>query len=124
MLYPQESDLRERLKSNIWNKNDILSLKKFSDLRYYSKEALYQYRNEQIIDKWIDIAKSLEIYTDDELYQEYIPLTYKIKEKILQSETIKVNTYSDVIDIDEKEFKSFVKKFKEKKSIYKVVNKK
>ena len=99
MLYPQESDLRERLKSNIWNKNDILSLKKFSDLRYYSKEALYQYRSEQIIDKWIDIAKSLEIYTDDELYQEYIPLTYKIKEKILQSETIKVSEKRLIDDI-------------------------
>ncbi len=83
-LYPLENDTRKHLQVYIWNTNDVSTIKKFSDLRYYSKEALYQHRDEKRLNRWIEIAEYLREYTKNEDYDEYLDIVYQLKEKILQ----------------------------------------
>jgi HD-GYP domain-containing protein (c-di-GMP phosphodiesterase class II) len=83
-LYPLENDTRKHLQLHIWNTNDVSTIKKFSDLRYYSKEALYQHRDEKRLNNWIEIAKYLKDHTKNKDYEEYLNIVYQLKDKILQ----------------------------------------
>ncbi len=87
-LYPLENNMRKELQKKIWNSNDISTIKKFSDLRYYSKEALYQHKDEKRLNQWIAIAQYLKEHTKNKDYDEYLKVMYKLKENILQINTI------------------------------------
>jgi HD-GYP domain-containing protein (c-di-GMP phosphodiesterase class II) len=87
-LYPLENSLRKTLQSYIWNTNDISTIKNFADLQYYSKEALYQHKDEQRLDKWISKALYLKNHTKRKEYEKYLEIAYKLKNYILKINAI------------------------------------
>ena len=52
-LYPEENRTRVEIQQHLLEKNNIAQIKALSDLRYYSKEMLYQHGNEATLQKWL-----------------------------------------------------------------------
>lgn len=52
-LYPEENRARLEIQEHILKTNSIDQIKALSDLRYYSKETLYQHGNEATLQKWL-----------------------------------------------------------------------
>jgi len=87
-LYPLENSLRKTLQSYIWESDDISTIKHFADLKYYSKEALYQHRDEIYLKKWIDKAIYLKEHTKKREYEDYINVAKQLEDKILKINSI------------------------------------
>lgn len=58
-LYPQENSMRVAIQTHILKHQSIEQIKALSDLRYYSKETLYQHSNEVTLNKWLASIASL-----------------------------------------------------------------
>lgn len=52
--YPLENDIRKSLDLKIQELKDDELYRLFSDIKYYSKETLYQYRDEKTLNKWLE----------------------------------------------------------------------
>jgi response regulator RpfG family c-di-GMP phosphodiesterase len=52
-LYPEENRARLEIQEHLLHKNQLGLIKALSDLRYYSKETLYQHGNEATLQKWL-----------------------------------------------------------------------
>ena len=52
--YPLENDIRKSLDLKIQELKDYELYRLFSDIKYYSKETLYQYRDEKTLNKWLE----------------------------------------------------------------------
>lgn len=53
IVYPLENQIRKELDLKIASLKSYEIFKLFSDVEYYSKEALYQYRDKKTLDKWL-----------------------------------------------------------------------
>jgi hypothetical protein len=60
--YPIENRIRKSLDLEIQKLKDYELYKLFSEVKYYSKEALYQYRNRLTLNKWIN---SIELFKNN-----------------------------------------------------------
>ena len=87
-LYPEENNLRKVLQSFIWNTKDVSTIKNFSDLKYLSKEALYQHKDKETLDKWIEKAEYLKEHTKKVEYEDYLKIANKLKEYVLATNYI------------------------------------
>ena len=65
--YPIENDIRKSLDLKIQELKDYELYRLFSDVKYYSKETLYQYRNQITLDKWL---KKIELFNEKYNHQE------------------------------------------------------
>ncbi|MDD3007307.1 MAG: HD domain-containing protein [Arcobacter sp.] len=65
--YPIENDIRKSLDLKIQELKDYELYRLFSDVKYYSKETLYQYRNQITLDKWL---KKIELFKEKYNHQE------------------------------------------------------
>lgn len=65
-LYPEENRARMEIQEHILQNNRIEQIKALSDLRYYSKETLYQHGNEATLQKWLSPINLLIDLTQDE----------------------------------------------------------
>jgi len=100
--YIKEKEIRQKI-DNMLTKNDNMSwTKSFADIKYYSKEALFQYQDEEHLNLWLTSAKQLEEETDFKILGEYVKLikiftvdTLKIKE-IKTNESILFSKLSSV----------------------------
>lgn len=52
-LYPEENRARLEIQEHLLHNNHLDQIKALSDLRYYSKETLYQHGNEATLQKWL-----------------------------------------------------------------------
>ncbi|VAY87930.1 RESPONSE REGULATOR PROTEIN-CheY-like nd an HD-GYP domain [hydrothermal vent metagenome] len=52
-IYPIEKKEREYMEKIILSKDDIVMVREFGYLQYYSKETLYQYRNKKALNNWL-----------------------------------------------------------------------
>ena len=52
-LYPEENRIRLEIQEHVLQTNRIEQIKALSDLRYYSKETLYQHGNVATLQKWL-----------------------------------------------------------------------
>ncbi len=86
--YPQESRLRNTIEERVYAKNSKELLKIFSNIKYYSKEALFQHRNKEYVDKWVAFAKELHNYSISNI-DAYIQIASELGGYVLQIETIK-----------------------------------
>lgn len=109
VLYPKENSARIVIKERILQNNRIEQIKALSDLRYYSKEMLYQHGDEATLQKWLTPIDILINATKDETdlnenllhYKEIVRViaekAMKIEEtKIIENATI--NKASEVLD--------------------------
>ncbi len=53
-IYPKENTTRKSLQELIFKTNNLQLIQEFGNLRYYSKETLYQHKDKSRFQKWID----------------------------------------------------------------------
>ncbi|WP_128983274.1 HD family phosphohydrolase, partial [Halarcobacter ebronensis] len=96
--YPKENLLRENIEKDILKTEDIFLIKNFSDIKYYSKEVLFQYKEKKYLDTWIKKIQSLsEVYNNKKL-DEYLNTVktlgdYAIQLNILEIEEESLQNY-------------------------------
>lgn len=113
-LYPEENNARVKIKEHILEHNHIEQIKALNDLRYYSKEMLYQHGDEETLQKWLAPIDKLITTTQkdaDELHTtmlHYKELVRVIAEQAMKIEEINVlenttiNQASEVLDDNKK----------------------
>ncbi|WP_419763531.1 MAG: adenylate/guanylate cyclase domain-containing protein [Arcobacter sp.] len=52
-IYPKENEKRKLLQELIFKTNNLTLIQEFGNLRYYSKETLYQHKDTKTFQKWI-----------------------------------------------------------------------
>ncbi len=60
-IYPKENLLRNKIEQTIMHSKNIEHIKILSNIKYYSKEALFQHKNKEYLKKWINEIKKLNI---------------------------------------------------------------
>ncbi|WP_263832337.1 HD-GYP domain-containing protein [Sulfurospirillum oryzae] len=113
-LYPQENNRRVEIQDHILHNNRIDQIKALSDLRYYSKEMLYQHGNDATMQKWlVPIDKLIEATQNDsgDLHENlihYKEVVRTIAEKAIKIEETKlienttIDQASEVLDDNKK----------------------
>ncbi|QKF83514.1 HD-GYP domain-containing protein [Halarcobacter ebronensis] len=102
--YPKENLLRENIEKDILKTEDIFLIKNFSDIKYYSKEVLFQYKEKKYLDTWIEKIQALsEVYNNKKLSK------YLDTVKTLGDYVIKLN----VLEIEEESLQN---------NIYEIIN--
>ncbi len=99
---PIEKSLRNQLEVKILNTKNLSLVKHFGDIKYYSKETLYQYRDIKSLERWLN-----KIYIVNETYhnksiQNYINTvkeigSYTIRIKNIELEEAKL--INDILEI-------------------------
>jgi len=76
--YPIENTYRKNLDFKIQELRDFELYRLFSEIKYYSKETLYQYKNQITLDKWLNkIELFKEKYNNQEI-EEYQQIVTKV----------------------------------------------
>lgn len=60
-LYPEENRARLHIQEHVLAHNNVAQIKALSDLRYYSKETLYQHSDEKTLQKWLFAVQALSV---------------------------------------------------------------
>jgi len=89
--YVLEKNLRENIEAKIQRTNNDSWMKAFADIRYYSKEALFQYQDDKHLTQWLDKTKELQEKTNIKTLDEYISLIETFTVDILEIKEIKNN---------------------------------
>ena len=93
-LYPHEKSVRIEIETIVLANNSIEQIKELSNLRYYSKEMLYQHGNEETLQKWLLPVRQLSIATTQPLLGEklalYEGIIQNIGEKAIGIENAKI----------------------------------
>jgi HD-GYP domain-containing protein (c-di-GMP phosphodiesterase class II) len=76
--YPIENDSRKSLDLKIQELKDFELYRLFSEIKYYSKETLYQYRNQITLDKWINKIELFKKKYNNEEVEEYKQIVTKV----------------------------------------------
>ncbi|WP_041955956.1 HD-GYP domain-containing protein [Sulfurospirillum arsenophilum] len=113
-LYPQENSTRVKIQEHILANNRIDQIKALSDLRYYSKEMLYQHGDEATLHKWLVPIDKLIDTTQNEVRDlredllQYKEVVRAIAEKAMKIEETKlvetttIDKASEVLDDNKK----------------------
>ncbi|MBP1681387.1 MAG: 3'3'-cGAMP-specific phosphodiesterase 2 [Proteobacteria bacterium] len=94
-LYPEENRARIEIQEHILQHNRIEQIKALSDLRYYSKETLYQHGNEATLQKWlspIDLLIDLTQHEKGDVHENlrhYREIVSSIADKAIKIEQTK-----------------------------------
>jgi HD-GYP domain-containing protein (c-di-GMP phosphodiesterase class II) len=76
--YPIENELRKKLEHEIAERKNFNLSQLFGDVRYYSKEVLYQKRDKETFDKWLGKIELLKHYFDNSDTQRYLEIVGKV----------------------------------------------
>ena len=76
--YPIENRLRKELEENILESRNYEWYKIFSAIKYYSKETLYQYRDEKTLDKWLKNIEILLKNHETNRVKDYLQIVNKV----------------------------------------------
>lgn len=87
--YPQESYLRNILENSIVETKNIELLKELSNIKYYSKEMLFQHKNREYLTKWLDSIKNLQQNYQHNLFNQYFETAQILGEYVLKLESLK-----------------------------------
>jgi len=102
--YPKENILRTNLEQDILKTKNIRLIKSFSDIKYYSKEVLFQYKEKEYLDTWIEKIESLSNSYENRKIKDYLEIV-----KIIGDYVIRLN----ILELNEKSLQ---------KTIYEIVN--
>jgi len=82
--YPTESTIRNDLETTILKTKNIDLIKDFGDIKYYSKEMLFQHQNEEYFTKWLDEITLLQKLHPSIDYMPYYSIAKQVGNYILQ----------------------------------------
>ncbi len=82
--YPIENDIRKKLDEDIRQIRDYELSQIFADVKYYSKEALYQKRDKETFDKWIQKIELLKNNYDNIETKNYLQIVQKVGSYIIE----------------------------------------
>ncbi len=90
--YPLENNTRKVLEEEVLKTKDLITIKKFSDVKYYSKEVLFQYREQKYLDKWLDRIYEFQKSYNSSLVNEYIGVVkeiggYAVSRKLIEEKS-------------------------------------
>lgn len=98
--YPIENELRLKLNHEISERKDFNLSQLFGDVRYYSKEVLYQKRDKETFDKWLGKIQLLKNSLNIIDTQKYLEIVTKVG-----SDVVKIKNIEDQeFDIRNKSF--------------------
>ncbi len=86
-IYPKENILRKRIEKSIMKSKNIENIKILSNVKYYSKEVLFQHKNQKYLNKWLKEIEKI----DTNIYG--VVKEYKLVAKTIGSYAIKLNNY-------------------------------
>jgi response regulator RpfG family c-di-GMP phosphodiesterase len=100
--YPQESYLRNILENSIMKTKNIEVFKELSNVKYYSKEMLFQHKNREYLTKWLHSIKNLQQNYQHEILDQYFQTAqtlggYVLKLEFLNKEEISIQNEIDNI---------------------------
>lgn len=111
--YPLENKMRKELDIKIAELKNYEIFRLFSEVEYYSKEALYQYRDKKTLDKWLLRIELLKNNYEKEDLEKYLELVKKVGNGVVElkniedKELIFRNNILDVINLN-KEHSSLI----------------
>jgi len=76
--YPIENELRKKLEHEIAERKNFNLSQLFGDVRYYSKEVLYQKRDKETFDKWLGKIELFKDNFDNSDTQKYLEIVKKV----------------------------------------------
>lgn len=98
-LYPKENEARKKIEGEIIEKKNFALLKDFSDVKYYSKEFLFQKRDEESYNKWILRIELLGTKYPTIQLQEYFAIVKDIGSAVLVNEALILEEHKIVDNI-------------------------
>jgi len=81
--YPIENQIRKDLDLKIQELKSYKLFKLFSDVKYYSKETLYQYKNQITLNKWIEKIELLQAEYNQPEIDEYKQIVSKLGNQVV-----------------------------------------
>ena len=87
-IYATENSMRKKLEIIISRFKNIETTKAFGYLQYYSKETLYQHKDEKTLQKWLNQIEILYKKHDVDELKEYLKIVKKIGSYIINIQTI------------------------------------
>ena len=99
-----EKNYRKLIENNISGKN-IAVTEAFGYLQYYSKETLYQYRNENSLNSWLKQIDKIKKYSDNKSIRDYQNIVKDIGSYVINIRTIEnkeLNLEGYILSIIEK----------------------
>lgn len=98
--YPIENELRKKLDHEISERKDFNLSQLFGEVKYYSKEVLYQKRDKETFDKWLGKIALLKHSFDNSDTEKYLEIVEKVGNSV-----VKIKEIEDIeIDIRNKSF--------------------
>ena len=88
IVYPLENQIRKDLDLKIASLKNYEIFKLFSNVEYYSKETLYQYRDKKTLDKWLHKIELLKNNYKDETILEYLEVVNKVGNIVVELKNI------------------------------------
>ena len=86
--YPIENELRKKLEHEINERKNFNLSQLFGDVRYYSKEVLYQKRDKETFDKWIEKINLLKRNFENSDTQRYLEVVEKLGTSVVNIKEI------------------------------------
>ncbi|WP_419767897.1 adenylate/guanylate cyclase domain-containing protein [Arcobacter sp.] len=103
-IYPKENDTRNTLQDLIFQTNNLSLIQEFGNLKYYSKETLYQHKDEVRFKKWLNsINKIMQELNKDE--EDLLNLFNNYKKTVKEVGTVAIN-----INLIENQEKTLIQK--------------
>jgi class 3 adenylate cyclase/HAMP domain-containing protein len=92
--YPDENNRRSILQKEIFNFQNLVLIQEFGNLKYYSKETLYQHRDEQRLQKWIKSIDNIVLELNDKNQQSLIDNFVEYKKVVIAISNMAINIKS------------------------------
>jgi HD-GYP domain-containing protein (c-di-GMP phosphodiesterase class II) len=86
--YPIENDLRKKIDDEIRNIKNYELSEIFAEVKYYSKEALYQKKDKETFDKWIKNIGLLKNSYDNMEIKNYLQIVQKVGSYVVEIKNI------------------------------------
>ncbi|WP_419782662.1 hypothetical protein [Malaciobacter marinus] len=87
--YPKESKIRKSIEIDILKTKNLKLITKFSDIKYYSKELLFQHKNKKYLEIIIERLNSLKNEYNNPKLLNYINIINTLANYILELENVK-----------------------------------
>ena len=86
--YPIENEIRKKLDHEISERKDFNLSQLFGDVKYYSKEVLYQKRDKETFDKWLKKIALLKNSFDNSDTEKYLEIVEKVGNSVVKIKEI------------------------------------
>ena len=86
--YPLENEIRKKLEHEVSERENFRLSQLFSDVKYYSKEVLYQKRDKETFDKWLGKVQLFKNSFDNLDTKKYLEIVEKVGNDVVKIKNI------------------------------------